>query len=163
MLNNYSRTSIIQISWLYGLFLWSQLGQNTHKSRSRSVAISFLKLQHWKVQSNARFLCFQTAKAALACMVTNDEHSNEFWMAQGCIVAKWNFTLYYILLVRSVWYAKQTSDPFFSIKDKQPIIIIVRLEKGKKEPICQLNMALVSSRSLISTRTRKRSWSLPTS
>ena len=46
---------------------------------------------------------------------------------------------------------------FFSIKDKQPIIIIVRLEKGKKEPICQLNMALVSSRSLISTRTRKRS------
>ena len=31
-----------------------------------------------------------------------------------------------------MWYAKQTSDPFFSIKDKQPIIIIVRLEKGEK-------------------------------
>ena len=63
-------------------------------SRSRSAAISFLKLQHWRVQSNARVFCSQRAKAALALVVTKEQHSNEFWLAQSRVVAKWNFTLY---------------------------------------------------------------------
>ena len=50
-----------------------------YKSQSRSVAISFFKLQHWKVQSNARFCLLSNTKGALARVVTNEEHSNEFW------------------------------------------------------------------------------------
>ena len=46
-----------------------------YKSWSRFVAISFLKLQHWKVQSNARVFCSQRAKAALTLVVSNEEHS----------------------------------------------------------------------------------------
>ena len=43
----------------------------------RTVAISFLN--HLKVQSNVRgFFYFQTAKAVLAHIVTNEEHSIEF-------------------------------------------------------------------------------------
>ena len=68
---------------------------------TRSVAIYFLKLQHWKVQSNARVFCSQRAKAALALVVTNEGNSNEFWLAQSCVVARWNFTLYGLLGV--VW------------------------------------------------------------
>ena len=79
--------------------------------RSRSVAISFLKLQHWKVQSNARVFCFQRAKAALARVVTNEEHSNEFWLAQSCVDAKWNFTLYGSLGV--VWKTKKLASRTF--------------------------------------------------
>ena len=48
-----------------------------------------------------RFFCFPRAKAALACVVTNEEHSNEFWLAQSCIVAKWNFTLYLTFFIGS--------------------------------------------------------------
>ena len=46
--------------------------------RSRSVAISFLKLQHWKVQSNARVFCSQRTKAPLTLVVHNEAHLNEF-------------------------------------------------------------------------------------
>ena len=91
-------------------FSGPNLVMNIYKSRSRSVAISFVKLQHWKVKSNARFFGFPRAKAVLACVVTNEEHSNEFWLAQSCIVAKWNFTLYYIYwLARCGMQNKQAS------------------------------------------------------
>ena len=73
---------------------------NIYLLRPRSVAISFLKLQ-WKVQSNAKVFCSQGANAMLAHFVTNEEHSNEFWLAQSCIVAKWNFMLYGLLSI--VW------------------------------------------------------------
>ena len=57
-------------------FSGPNLLMNIYMSQSRSVAISFFKLQHWKVEWNARFcVCFQTAKAALAPVVTNEEHS----------------------------------------------------------------------------------------
>ena len=53
----------------------------------------FLKPQHWKLQWKASLSCFQRARAALARAVNNEEHLNEFWLAQSCFVAKWNFTL----------------------------------------------------------------------
>ena len=34
------------------------------------------------------FFCSQRAKAALALVVTNEEHSNEFLLAQSRVVAK---------------------------------------------------------------------------
>ena len=34
-----------------------------------------------------KVLCCRRAKAALACVVTNEEHLNEFWLAQSCVVA----------------------------------------------------------------------------
>ena len=70
----------------------------------------FLDCSIEKFSQMQGFFCyFQTAKAVLESIITNEEHSNEFWLAQSCIVAKWNFTLFYILLARSAWYAKQTS------------------------------------------------------
>ena len=44
-------------------------------------------------------------QAALVRVVTNEEHSNEFWLAQSCVVAKWNFTLYGSLGI--VWKTKK--------------------------------------------------------
>ena len=38
--------------------------------------------------------CSQRAKAALALVVSNEEHSNEFGLDQSCVVAQWNFTIY---------------------------------------------------------------------
>ena len=61
--------------WLSGFFDYldffsgPNLDMNIYLLRPRSVAISCLKLQHWK---------------ALTCFVTNEEHSNEFWLAQSC-------------------------------------------------------------------------------
>ena len=55
---------------------------NIYYSQSRSVAKYFLKLWHWKVQSKSK-------SSARACRtVSNEEHSNEFWLAQSCVVAK---------------------------------------------------------------------------
>ena len=49
-----------------------------YKSQSRSVAISFLNYSIEKCSQMRGFVCFQTAKAALERVVTNEEHSNEF-------------------------------------------------------------------------------------
>ena len=38
--------------------------------------------------------CSQRTKAALALVVSNEEHSNEFSLDQSCVVAKRNFTIY---------------------------------------------------------------------
>ena len=92
------RTSIIQISLLSGLFHWSQFG---HKNLLVTIKIGSCIL--FKITalesavSNARVFCSQRAKAVLALVITNEEHSNKFWLAQSCVVAKWNFTLYGLL------------------------------------------------------------------
>ena len=41
-------------------------------------------------------------------------------------------------------------------------VLSIKELRLEKEPICQLNMALVNSTYLISARARKRSWRLPT-
>ena len=63
-------------------FCGPNMVMNIYYSPSRSVAISFLKLQHWKVQSNARvFLLSESKSSALALVVNKEEHSNESWLA----------------------------------------------------------------------------------
>ena len=52
-------------------------------------------------QSNSRVFFSQRAKAVLALVVTNKQHSNEFSLAQSCVVAMWNLTLEGLLGV--VW------------------------------------------------------------
>ena len=63
------------------------------------------------MQSNSRVCCSQRAKAALARVVTNEEHWTEFWLAQSCVVAKWNFTLYGLLYV--VWKTEKLASRTF--------------------------------------------------
>ena len=58
---------------------------------------------------------FFALEKALALVVTNEEHSNEFWLAQSCDVTKWNFMLYSLLGV--VWKTKQLSSRTF-IRDR---------------------------------------------
>ena len=68
------------------------------------------------------FFYFQTAKVVLARIVTNEEHSNEFWLAQSCIVAKCNSrsTTFY-------WLARR------GMQNKQAVFSIIGwLEKGEK-------------------------------
>ena len=129
-------------------FLWSQFGCEYLLVTIKIRGYILFRLQHWKVQSNARFFFyFQTAKAVLACIITNEEHSNEFWLAQSCIVAKWNFTLFYIGSPSVVsktnklasWTLLFLFTTIMSLKRKRSIFsikyqksIIVRLEKGEK-------------------------------
>ena len=91
----YSQTSIIRISWLSGLFLRSQFGHEylfvTIKIRSH---ILFKTTALFKGAVKCEGFCSQRAKAALALVVSNEEYSNEFWLDQSCVVAKWNSTLY---------------------------------------------------------------------
>ena len=123
-LNLYSRTliiqtSIIQISRLSRLFLWSQFGLEYYYSWSRSIAISFLNYPIEKCSEMWGFFTFQHwAKAVLTCIVTNEEHSNEFWLAQSCIVAKWNFTLYSTTFF---WFARR--ELFFNVKQTSQTFI----------------------------------------
>ena len=95
------RTSIIRISRLPGLFLWSEFGHEYLLVTTKIRGHILLKLQHWKVQSSAKVFCCQRANATLARFVNFEERSNEFWFAQSCVVANWNFTLYGLLGV--VW------------------------------------------------------------
>ena len=154
-------------------FLWSQFGCEYLLVTIKIRSYILFRLQHWKVQSNARFFFyFQTAKAVLACIVTNEEHSNEFWLAQSCIVAKWNFTLFYIgspsVVSKTNKLASWTFIHHHNVFEAQAIHFFDKRskvyncairERRKKESICQL----VSSRSLISARTRKWASSLPKS
>ena len=107
------------------------LVMNIYQSQSRSMAMSFLKLQHWKVLSNARVFYSLRAKAALTCVVKNNQ-SNEFWLAQSCIVTKWNFTLHGLVAVvrkqRSL-QNKYLVMMAMSLKRKQSVLAI----KDKKE------------------------------
>ena len=51
------------------------------------------------------FLLSKSKSSACACRITNEEHSNEFWLAQSCVVEIcWNFTLYGLLGI--VWKTK---------------------------------------------------------
>ena len=59
---------------------------------------------------NQKWVCF--ARAAFTHVGTNEEHWNEFWLAQSCFVAKRNFTLYW--LVRCGDQNKQTTPWMFS-------------------------------------------------
>ena len=72
----YSRTSIIPISRLSGLFLWSQFGYDyllvTIKIRSHIL----FKTTAFKCAVKREGFCSQRAKAALALVVSNEEHSN---------------------------------------------------------------------------------------
>ena len=71
----YSRTSIIRISRLSGLFLWFQFGHEylliTIKIRSHII----FKTIALKSAVKCLGFCFERAKAGLARFVTNEEHS----------------------------------------------------------------------------------------
>ena len=79
----YIRTSIIRISWLSGLFLQSQF--------CHEYLLVLIKIRGHILQLKASLFCFQRAKAAFACIVTNEEHFNEFWLAQICFFSKRHF------------------------------------------------------------------------
>ena len=67
----------------------------------------------WRVEikkCNQKWVCF--ARAAFTHVGTNEEHWNEFWLAQSCFVAKWNFTLYWLVLCGD--QNKQTTPWMFS-------------------------------------------------
>ena len=68
---DYPDFSIIRTFSLVPIWSWIFINHD----QLRSVAISFLKLLHWKVQSNARVFCSQRAKSGLARFVTKEEHS----------------------------------------------------------------------------------------
>ena len=80
--NKYSRTlifqtSIIRISRLSGLFLWSQF---CHEYLLVMIEIrrhSLFKSTALKSEVKASLFRFEKAKAAPVCVVTNEEHSNE--------------------------------------------------------------------------------------
>ena len=84
--NKYSRTliiqtSIIRISRLSGLFLWSQF---CHEYLLVMIEIrrhSLFKSTALKSEVKASLFRFEKAKAAPVCVVTNEEHSNEVWLA----------------------------------------------------------------------------------
>ena len=57
----------------------------------------FFKTTALKSEVKASLFRFQKVKAALARVVTNEEHSNEVWMAKSCLVAKWDFMPYWLV------------------------------------------------------------------
>ena len=96
--------------------------------------------------------CFQRSKVVLAHVLSSKEHSNEFWLAQSCFVAKWNFMLYW-----PVWHGMQNKQVsimnIYSWSCPWTISVnslkFCNWRKQKEEPVCQLNMALVRNKSLI--------------
>ena len=88
------RTSIIRISRLSGLFLRSQFGQDYLLVTIKILSHILFKTTALKGAVKCEGFCSQRAKAALALVVSNEEHSNEFWLDQSCVVARWNFRLY---------------------------------------------------------------------
>ena len=72
----YSRTSIIRISRLSGLFLWSQFGHEYFLVKIRSHVL--FKTTALKGAVKCEGFCSQRAKAAPALVVSNEEHLNEF-------------------------------------------------------------------------------------
>ena len=80
--NKYSRTliiqtSIIRISRLSGLFLWSQFYHEYLLAMIEIRRHSLFKSTALKSEVKASLFRFEKAKAALACVVTDEEHSNE--------------------------------------------------------------------------------------
>ena len=61
-----------------------------------------------EIEVKATLFRFQNAKTSLVRFVTNEEHSNEVWLAYSCFVAKWDFTLYWF-----VW--RGTQDKLHSV------------------------------------------------
>ena len=74
----YSRTSIIRISRLSGLFLWSQFGHEYLLVMIKIRSPILFKTTALKGAVKREGFCSQRAKAALALVVSNEEHSNEF-------------------------------------------------------------------------------------
>ena len=105
------------------------------------LAISFLKLQHWRVQSNARVFCSQRAKVALVLVVPNEEHSNEFWLAQSRVVTKWNFTLYGMEnKERTFIHDRQRKQSVLFIKEKNEDADDIVFQMICKSVVSQLNV-----------------------
>ena len=77
----------------------------------------------------------QRAKAALKRVLANDEHSNEFWLAQSCAVVKWNFTLYDLLDDRH--HRKRS---VLSIKDKNEVADDIVFPINSKSVVSRLNV-----------------------
>ena len=70
-------------------FSGPNLVMNIYKSRSRSVAISFLKLQHWKVQSNARVFALEEQKqcSRLSQLIKNIRVSSD-WLRVALLLGE---------------------------------------------------------------------------
>ena len=92
------RTLIIRISRVYGLFLWSQFVHEYFLVMIKIRNHILFKTTALKCEGKASlFRIKKKAKATLARVVTNEEHSNEVWLAQSWFVAKWDFTLYWLV------------------------------------------------------------------
>ena len=79
---------------LSGLFLRSQFGQEYLLVTIKIPSHILFKTTALKGAVKCEGFCSQRAKAALALVVSNEEHLNEFWLDQSCVVARWNFRLY---------------------------------------------------------------------
>ena len=101
----YSPTFIIPKPWVFWLFLWSQF---CHKYLIVTIKIHshiLLKTTALKREVKGSLFSFQKAKAVPARVITNEEHLNWVWLAQSCFVAKWDFTLCWL-----VWQGLSYSD-----------------------------------------------------
>ena len=78
-------TLIIQICRLSWLFLWSQF---CHEYLLVAIKIRGHILWNYSVEKGSMGMLFhfQKAKAALVCVITNEEHSNDVWLAKICFV-----------------------------------------------------------------------------
>ena len=93
----YSPTSIIRISRLSILFFWSQICHEYPLVMIKIRRHIPFKTTALKSEEKATLFRFQNAKTCLERFVTNEEHSNELWLAYSCFVAKWDFTLYWLV------------------------------------------------------------------
>ena len=93
----YSPTSIIRISRLSILFFWSQICHEYPLVMIKIRRHIPFKTTALKSEEKATLFRFQNAKTCLERFVTNEEHSNEVWLAYSCFVAKWDFTLYWLV------------------------------------------------------------------
>ena len=78
---------IIQTFTLVSIWSWILILLVTLKIRSHIL------FKTTAMKSAVKCEIFCTAKVVLACVITNEEHSTEFCLAQSCVVVKWNFIL----------------------------------------------------------------------
>ena len=85
-IKNTVKSNLIRISRLSWLFLWSQFCHEcllvTNKIRSHIL----YKTTALKSAVKCEGFLLSKSKAALVRVVTNEKHSNEFWLAQSCVV-----------------------------------------------------------------------------
>ena len=136
---------------LSGLFLWSQFGDEYLLVTIKIHGHVLFKTTALKSAVKCEGFLFSKSKSST--YVCCEEQSNEFWLAQSCIVAKWNFTLRGLVAVvrkqRSLHHkclvmmamSLMCKQSVLAIKDKKEVADDIVFQMTFESVVPQLNVS----------------------